>query len=280
MSSSSFSSLSLSGKVAVVTGSTSGMGASTAELLAARGAKVVVSGRRQKDGDTVVERIRAAGGDAIFVQTDVAVEADVQRLIATAVKHYGHIDIAFNNAGVLDGVMTPPHATSNDAFNRLFDINVRGLHWCIKYEAEQFLRQRSAAGITGPTSYNGAERVNPNALFKTSHPYSIVNNASVWGVSGTDFAYAYSGTKFAVVGLSRSAALNYAKMGIRVNAVCPGLVWSEMSEGAPVDALLAANPIGRVGQSQEIAEAVAFLSSNAASLITGAAIPVDGGNTA
>jgi len=145
------------------------------------------------------------------------------------------------------------------------------------YQIEQFLRQRQADGITGETSYNGAEIVSPNRLFLSSHPYSIINNASIYGLTGSDNGYVYNSTKFAVVGLTRSAALNYAKYGIRINAVCPGYTHSEITEQFPQAVLKDNTPIGRVAQSAEIAEVVAFLASTSASLITGVALPVDGG---
>jgi len=274
---SAFSTLSLVGKVAVVTGATSGIGADAAKVLGLRGASVVVSGRRADKGAAVVAEIKKVGGEAFFIQADASIEADIKRLIEGAVKKYGRIDIAFNNAGFLDTSATAPLTTSNDSFNRTIDVNLRGVHWCMKYEIEQFLRQREAAGITGETQYNGAELISPNRLYLTSHPYSIINNASVYGLVGSDYGYVYNATKFAVIGLTRSAALNYAKFGIRINAVCPGYTHSEITEKFPVKILMDNTPMGRVAQSAEIAEAVAFLASASASLITGIALPVDGG---
>ena len=278
MLASSFSSLSLVGKVAVVTGATSGIGAKTAELLAARGAKVIVAGRRQKEGDQVVTTIKAAGGEATFVQCDVAKEDDVKRLIASAVQHYGRLDIAFNNAGV--HALNEARTVENADFDLQFDINVRGLHWCLKYEIDQFIRQREESGLKGETSFNGAELVNPNRLFETSHPYSIINNASVLGMKGTRGAYAYCATKHAAIGLTKSAALKYSTYGIRVNAVSPGWTHSEITADMPVKRMVESVPMQRIGQGQEIAEVVAFLASNAASYVTGVSLPVDGGITA
>ena len=275
--SSAFSSLDLAGKVAIVTGATSGIGAAAARVLGRRGASVVVSGRRAAQGEAVVKSITSAGGKAIFVAADVAKEDDVKQLIAATVKAYGRLDIAFNNAGIADFSASAPHVTSNQAFDSQFDLNVRGLHWCMKYEAEQFLRQRKADGIEGETDYNGAHLKNPNNLYLTSHPYTIINNASILGLKGNASLYAYNATKFAVVGLTRSAAHNYLKSGIRVNAVCPGYTYSEITQDFPAEVLVQNTPIGRVAQSEEVAEAVAFLASNSASLITGVALPVDGG---
>jgi NAD(P)-dependent dehydrogenase (short-subunit alcohol dehydrogenase family) len=276
-SSSSYSTLDLSGKVAIVTGATSGIGAATAKVFGSRGATVVVSGRRVKEGTAVVDAITAAGGKAVFIAADVAKEDDIIKLIKQTVNLYGRIDIAFNNAGTLDGSASAPHVTSNDAYDKQFDLNVRGLHWCMKYEVEQFLKQRAADGHDGPTKFNGAELVSPSTLYLSSHPYTIINNASVVGLKGNDQLYAYNATKFAVIGLTRSAALNYAKQGIRINAVCPGYTHSEMTSSFPPAMMAAATPIGRVAQSEEVAEAVAFLASTSASLITGVALPVDGG---
>ena len=276
-SSSAYQLLSLNGKVALVTGGTSGIGEKTAELFAARGASVVIAARRVKHGEVVVKRIEDAGGKAFFVQCDVSIEEDVKNAVSTAVSKYGRLDIAFNNAGVFDVSASSPHTTSNDAFNNLYNTNVRGLHYCMRYEVEQFLKQRKEGGLIDKTNYNGKELINPNNLYLTSHPYSIINNASGAGLTGTEFAYGYSSTKFAVIGLTRNAALNYAKYGIRVNAVCPGFTYSEMSAGLPPEMLVASTPIGRAGQSEEIAEATAFLASTAASFITGASLCVDGG---
>jgi len=275
--SSAFATLDLTGKVAIVTGATSGIGAAAAKVLASRGATVIVTGRRANQGADVVAAISAAGGKATFVAADVSKEDDIRRVIQTAVQMYGRIDIAFNNAGTLDGTSSAPHLTTNDSFDQQFALNVRGLHLCMKYEVEQFLRQRKAAGMDGQTNYHGAELKSPNTLYLTSHPYSIINNASIFGLTGSDDTYVYNATKFAVVGLTRSAALNYAKYGIRVNAVCPGYTNSEITEQFPQEVLLQNTPIGRVAQNTEVAEAVAFLASTSASLITGVALPVDGG---
>ena len=276
--SSAFSSLDLAGKVAIVTGATSGIGAAAARVLGRRGASVVVSGRRAAQGEAVVKSITAAGGKAIFVAADVAKEDDVKNLIAATVKAYGRLDIAFNNAGIADFSASAPHVTTNQAFDSQFDLNVRGLHWCMKYEAEQFLRQRKAEGVEGETDYKGAHLKNPNNLYLTSHPYSIINNSSILGLKGNASLYAYNATKFAVRRLERDLpAHNYLKSGIRVNAVCPGYTYSEITQDFPAEVLVQNTPIGRVAQSEEVAEAVAFLASNSASLITGVALPVDGG---
>ena len=269
--------LSLVGKVAIVTGSTSGMGARSAELLAARGAKVVVSGRRQPQGEAIVAGIKASGGEAMFIRCDVSKESEVESLIKQAVSAYGRLDIAFNNAGVLDMSSGSPHTTSNDAYDHQYDINVRGLHYCMKYEVKQFLEQRAKDGMTGQTDYAGAERINPNTLYTHSHPYSIINNSSIFGLRGANMLYVYSSSKFAVMGLTRSAAQGYAKSGIRVNAICPGFITSGNTSSAGLDMMLPMVPMGRLGQGDEVAELVGFLASTASSFITGAAIPIDGG---
>ncbi|MGL4465276.1 MAG: glucose 1-dehydrogenase [Planctomycetia bacterium] len=243
------------GKVAVVTGGTSGIGRVTAAALAAAGAKVVAAGRREAEGAAVVAEIVKAGGDAIFVKTDVAVEADVKNLVAQTVKKYGRLDVAFNNAGV--EMMGPLTEATVDDYRKTFDINVLGVVLSMKYEIPAML----AAG--------GG---------------SIVNTSSIAGHVGMAGAGLYIASKFAVEGLTKTAALEYAGQKIRVNAVAPAAIETDMIDrfAGPMGSdsrtyLTSLHPVGRMGRSEEVAAAVLFLASDAASFITGISLPVDGG---
>jgi NAD(P)-dependent dehydrogenase (short-subunit alcohol dehydrogenase family) len=246
------------GKVVLVTGGTSGIGAVTAKLFAAEGAKVVVCGRRQPEGEAVVKAITAAGGTATFVTADVAKEKDVENLIATTLKTYGRLDVAFNNAGVeLMGPMTD--ATEAD-YRRVFDINVWGVLVSMKHQIP--------------------------AMLKTGGG-SIINTSSIVGHIAMAGAGIYVATKFAVEGLTKTAALELAKQNIRVNAVAPGAIVTEMIDrfagGEDSDTrkyLAGLHPIGRLGRGEEVAAAVLYLASDAASFTTGTSLPVDGGFTA
>lgn len=243
-----------SGKVALVTGGNSGIGAATALAFAAAGAKVVIAARRVDESEAVVEQIKAAGGEALFVQTDVAKAVEVEALIETVVEHYGHLDCAFNNAGVI-GAGVSTHLHTEEAWDRIIDINLKGVWLSMKYELTQMLKQ--GKGV-------------------------IVNNSSAAGFSGLASA-AYGASKHGIIGLTRTAALEYVQQGIRVNAVCPGLIHTPMIEARlahnpqSIERLLAVEPIGRIGQSAEVAQAVLWLCSDAASFVIGHAMVIDGG---
>ena len=242
-------------KVVLITGATSGIGKVSALAFGKAGAKVIVSGRREAEGQTVVAEIKAAGGEATFVKTDVAVEADVAALIAKAVATYGRIDIAFNNAGV---EITGPIVDATEAdYRRAFDINVWGVLTSMKHEIPVMLKQ--GAGV-------------------------IINTSSVAGHVGMAGASIYVASKHAVEGLTKAAAIEYAKQGIRVNAVAPAAIETDMLDrftgGGNEDAMSymrSLHPVGRLGRSEEIANAVLFLASDAASFITGTSLNVDGG---
>ena len=242
-------------KVVLITGATSGIGKTSALAFAKAGAKVVVSGRRETEGQAVVSEIKAAGGEATFVKADVAVEADVVALVAKTVATYGRIDIAFNNAGV---EITGPIVDATEAdYRRAFDINVWGVLTSMKHEIPVMLKQ--GAGV-------------------------IINTSSVAGHVGMGGASIYVASKHAVEGLTKSAAMEYAKQGIRVNAVAPAAIETDMLDrftgGGNADALSymrSLHPVGRLGRSEEIANAVLFLASDAASFITGTSLNVDGG---
>jgi NAD(P)-dependent dehydrogenase (short-subunit alcohol dehydrogenase family) len=244
-------------KVALVTGGTSGIGKATALAFGAAGAKVVFSGRREPEGEDIANLIRNSGAECLFVRSDVASETDVRSLIQKTVESYGRLDIAFNNAG-LEGSLKPLHAQSIEDFDLLMAINVRGMFLCMKYEIQQMLTQ--GAGV-------------------------IINNSSTVGLVGTALGSPYVASKHAVMGLTRAAALDYAKQGIRINAVNPGVIATAMIErvitqGITPERLASMVPMGRVGQAEEIAKTVVFLCSDAASYITGQSLVVDGGYTA
>ncbi|CAF0947519.1 unnamed protein product [Didymodactylos carnosus] len=178
-----------------------------------------------------------------------------------------------------------PHEMSIEDFKLSFDSNCTSIFLCMKYEIQQFLKQQEAenklSGTEAESERGLAAAKNPNDLYLSWSPYSIVNNSSTSGLMGSSPVYAYGATKHAVCGLTKSAALTYAKKGIHINAICPGVVYTEMTETFPPLAIqLSRTPMGRVGQSDEIAELVSFLISNASSFITGATYPADGGLTA
>lgn len=242
-------------KVVIITGSTYGIGKSAAIAFAQRGAKVVLSDWKQ-DEDTL-STIKENGGDSIFVKCDVSVEEDVKKLVAETIAKYGRLDFAFNNAGI-EGTPAPATECSNENWDKTISINLKGVWYCMKYQIPEMLKV--GGGV-------------------------IVNNASIAGLVGFGGVPAYVASKHAVVGLTKNVALDYAKQNIRVNAVCPGVIHTPMIDrftgGNPqvIEQLVAAKPMGRLGQPEEIAETVVFLCSNAASFITGQAIAIDGGWT-
>jgi NAD(P)-dependent dehydrogenase (short-subunit alcohol dehydrogenase family) len=243
------------GKVAIVTGGTSGIGRDTAVLFAQAGVKVVVAGRREVEGNETVELIRAAGGDGLFVKTDVAMAAEVQALVRKTVEKFGRLDIAFNNAGI-EGNLVPIVIQSEADWDRTIDINLKGTWLCLKYEIQQMLKQRSGG--------------------------AIVNMASVAGLIGSAGFATYSASKHGVIGLTKSAALETARNGIRVNAVCPAVIETPMGErifGAPEvkPHAIGLHPIGRFGKPMEVAEAVVWMCSDRASFMTGQSLVLDGG---
>jgi NAD(P)-dependent dehydrogenase (short-subunit alcohol dehydrogenase family) len=243
------------GKVALVTGGTSGIGRETSVLFAKRGAKVVVAGRRENEGNETVDLIRRAGGDGLFVKTDVSRLADVQALVEKTVRTFGGLDCAFNNAGI-EGNWAPIVEQSEEDWDRTIDINLKGTWLCLKFEIQQMLKQ----GRGG----------------------AIVNNSSVAGFIGSYGVATYSATKHGVIGLTKSAALEVAISGIRVNVVCPAVIETPMADrlfGAPDlhKMALGFHPIGRFGEPREVAEAVLWMCSSAASFMTGQSLVLDGG---
>ena len=248
----------LQGKVALVTGGTTGIGRATAIAFGAAGAKVVFSGRRDAEGEKTAKLIRETGAECLYVHSDASKEEDIKALVQKTVATYGRLDYAFNNAGI-DGSFKPLHEQAIEDFDNLMAINVRGLFLCMKYEIQQMLSQGSGA---------------------------IVNNSSTSGLVAFPETSPYVASKHAVMGLTRSAALDYAKQGIRVNAVNPGVIATELLDrafnqlGISADDVNSLVPMGRVGQAEEIAQAVVFLCSDAASYITGQPLVIDGGFTA
>jgi NAD(P)-dependent dehydrogenase (short-subunit alcohol dehydrogenase family) len=245
----------LEGKVGLVTGGTSGIGRDTAVLFGRVGAKVVVAGRREAEGNETVELIRAAGGDALFVKADVSKATEVEGLIQQTVEKFGRLDVAFNNAGI-EGVWVPIIKQSEEEWNQTIDVNLKGVWLCLKYEIRQMLKQGGGG--------------------------SIVNMASITGLVGAAGAAAYSASKHGVMGLTKSAALETARNKIRINAVCPAVIETPMGQrlfGAPPvhKYVLSCHPIGRFGRTAEIAEAVVWMCSDKASFMTGQSLVLDGG---
>lgn len=246
------------GKVALVTGASSGIGRATALAFAAEGAIVVVSDVDRAGGEQTVASIESIGGTAAFMYADVSQAADVASLIDGIVSRYGQLDYAYNNAGIEGQQATTAEATEEN-WDRVTGIDLKGCFLCMKYELQQMLKQGSG---------------------------SIVNCASIAGLVGFPGTSAYVASKHGVIGLTKSAALECATTGIRVNAVCPGVIATPMVDRVTgkvpeAEAAMAhMQPMGRVGQPEEIAAAVLWLCSDAASFVTGIAMPVDGGYVA
>ena len=245
----------LENKVFVVTGGGSGMGRDACLALAAEGARVVLGNRNWNDGDRVVEKIRAAGGQAVFQPTDVSRAADCAALVECALDHFGRLDGAFNNAG-LQREFCDIHETPEDDISDVININLKGMLYMMKYEAAAMLR--SGGG-------------------------SIVNNSSIFGLKAMPRLAYYVAAKHGIVGATRAVALDYARKGIRVNAVCPGPI-----KTASYDRVTGGDdhmyddgvPMHRIGQPREISHAVLWLLSSQSSYVTGGFIPVDGGMSA
>jgi NAD(P)-dependent dehydrogenase (short-subunit alcohol dehydrogenase family) len=240
------------GKVALVTGGTSGIGKTTAIEFARAGAKVVLTGRREKEGAQVVAEIKKLGGDAAFIRADVAKDADVKRMVDFTIEKFGRLNIAFNNAGV--EWKGPLDQATEAEYRRIFDVNVWGVLNSMRHEIPVMLKNGGGA---------------------------IVNTSSVAGHVGLAQVSVYIASKHAVEGLTKSAALEFAKQNIRINAIAPGVIATEMWDRFAGDELrdqvASIIPVARIGASEEIAAAVLYLCSDNAKFTTGTSLVVDGG---
>lgn len=251
----------LDGRVALITGAGSGIGAATALVFARHGARVVVADINEDGGRRTVDEVREAGGEAAFVWVDVRRGDAVKDMVAATVERYGRLDCAVNNAGVDSAGDGRFHEVSEETWDTSMGVNLKGVWWCMKHELAQMLEQGSG---------------------------SIVNVASVAGLVGIEapFVSTYIAAKHGVVGLTKAAALEYATTGIRVNAVCPGAVRTQMVDDLIAQGIMTLeqtagyHPVGRYANPPEIGEAIAWLSSDAASFVTGLPMAVDGAMTA
>ena len=250
--------ISFEGKVALVTGAASGLGLATAQVFAESGAAVALADWNGKAVRSAAEELAAKGHKTLAIQCDVADDAQVEAMVEQTVASFGRLDAAYNNAGVQNVIAEAADASRED-FDRVMSINLRGVWSCMKFELRQMRKQGSGA---------------------------IVNCSSIGGLVGGAKRGTYQASKHGVIGLTKSAALDYAARGIRINAVCPGLIHTPMADqmmaagqADALNAMLKDVPIGRLGRAEEIADAVLWLCSSAASLMVGHALAVDGGYT-
>ncbi|MDP4004079.1 glucose 1-dehydrogenase [Methylobacterium sp. NEAU K] len=240
------------GKVAFVTGAASGIGRATAVAFAGEGARVALVDRTEDALRHTAQAIRDAGGEPLTIACDVSRPDEVEAAVARTVAAFGRLDIAFNNAGV-ENTAAPVAEIALDAWDRILDINLRGTFVCMKHEIAQMLRQ--GGGV-------------------------VVNTSSGAGIRGVAGGASYAASKHAVIGLTKSAALDYAKSRIRVNAILPGNIETPMMDrftGGDLQKAIDLEPVGRLGRPEEIAEAVLWMSSDLGAFVTGASISVDGG---
>ena len=238
-------------KVAIVTGASSGIGKSTAELLAQRGASVIISDIDERLGNEVADNINTNGGKAVFVKADVSLPADNEALVNRVLKEFGRLDIAINNAGI-GGPLGPTGEYPIEGWQKVIDINLSGVFYGMRYQIPAMLE-------------NGG---------------SIVNVGSILGNAGTSFSPAYVAAKHGVIGLTKAAALEYASKGIRINSVGPGYIDTPLLsvlDDATKEHLVGLHPIGRLGTAEEVAQLIVWLASDEASFVIGSYHPVDGG---
>ncbi|MGO9263658.1 MAG: SDR family oxidoreductase [Candidatus Binataceae bacterium] len=246
----------LEGKVALITGAGSGIGQATSRVFAREGAKLILADVVEDGGNRTLKIVQDLGAEAIFVKCDVALWSDVEAAVAKAVQTYGRLDCAFNNAGI-EGKSGDTHECTEENWNRVIAIDLTGVWYCMKAEIAQLLKQGGGG--------------------------AIVNTSSGAGLAGVPHMPAYVAAKHGVAGLTRAAALEYGKHNIRINAVCPGPIRTPMlgrltHEKPDIEARFArAEPLRRLGEPSEIAEATAWLCSDRASYVTGLPMPVDGG---
>ena len=242
------------GKVALITGGTTGIGRVTAVAFAEQGANVVVAGRREAEGAETVALIQKAGGNGLFVRTDVSVESEIAALVARTQEHFGRLDFAFNNAGV-GGEGRGGISATEEIYDRIMNINTRAVFFSMKHQIPAMLLSGGGA---------------------------IVNNASILGLRPSGGSVIYSASKAAVIAFTKSVALELAAKGIRVNAVCAAIIETDMTEKIRGNEetrrdMLQRHPVGRFGRSEEVAAAVLYLCSPEAAFVTGVALPIDGG---
>src|SRR3954451_6717230 len=240
------------GEVAFITGAASGIGRATAIAFAAEGARVVITDRDEAALQETAERVKAAGGGVLTVACDVSKAKEVEAAVTQAVKTFGRIDCAFNNAGV-ENKAAPLHKIELEEWDRILNINLRGTFICMKHEIAQMLSQ--GGGV-------------------------VVNTSSGAGIRGVAGGASYAASKHALIGMTKSAALDYAKQKIRVNAVLPGNIETPMMDrfiSGDLQKAIDLEPIGRLGKPEEIAEAVLWMSSDLGGFVTGSAVVVDGG---
>jgi NAD(P)-dependent dehydrogenase (short-subunit alcohol dehydrogenase family) len=243
----------LRGTVAVVTGGSSGIGRAAALAFAAHGARVAVGARRAAECEETVQLIAEQGGEALFVPMNVSEPSQIENLIQTLLGRWQRLDFAFNNAGIQGTPFVSTVEYSEEVWDEVIDVNLKGVFMSMKYEIPPMLKQGSGA---------------------------IVNMSSVAGLTGGRVGAAYYASKHWVIGLTKAAAMEYAAAGIRVNAVCPGVIRTPMAErsfAGREEAMLPLYPLGRFGTAEEVAEAVVWLCSSASSFITGHTLPLDGG---
>jgi NAD(P)-dependent dehydrogenase (short-subunit alcohol dehydrogenase family) len=240
------------GKVAFVTGAASGIGRATAVAFAAEGARVAILDRTEDALNETADAVRNAGGEVLTITCDVSKPEEVAAAVARTVETFGRLDIAFNNAGV-ENKAAPVAEIELDEWDRILDINLRGTFVCMKHELAQMVRQGSGV---------------------------VINTSSGAGIRGVAGGAAYAASKHAIIGLTKSAALDYAKLNIRVNAVLPGNIETPMMDrftGGDIQKAIDLEPVGRLGKPEEIADAVLWMSTDLGAFVTGASISVDGG---